>query len=390
MSNKNKQYNKTTQLGVTSKKAVDAKKALVGFADKVKIQLENYFDEELKTPFGVSKAEKKLSKQVLEHIKEHDLRPAKRARAAFIYYGYKLFIGNNNTGRMKGEKAIMQAAMCIELVHTALLMHDDKMDQDATRRGLPTTHEYFKAIHKKAYTNGDSHLYGDNMAVDVGDVALMLGHEILSKSDFPSDRKISALTRLLRGITNTAYGQAYDITLEATGNAKEEDVIALHHAKTAIYTYENPLHIGAILAGAKQKDLDLLSEYAIPGGIAFQLQDDVLGLFGNPIKTGKPAHSDLRQGKTTLLIIKAFELGTRKQRKRLSQIWGKDNLTESQAQEARKIVIDTGSLDYSKKVAIKWAKKAQRAIPKMQKKGWNEQSIEYLDGIAQYMVERDL
>ena len=210
------------------------------------------------------------------------------------------------------------------------------------------------------------------MAVDVGDVALMLGHEILSKSDFPPDRKVNALTRLLRGITNTAYGQAYDITLEATGNAKEEDVIALHHAKTAIYTYENPLHIGAILAGAKQGDLDLLSEYAIPGGIAFQLQDDVLGLFGNPKKTGKPA------------------LGTRKQKKRLAQIWGKDNLSESQAQEARKIVIDSGSLDYSKKVGIKWAKKAQRAIPKMQKIGWNGQAIEYLDGIAQYMVEREL
>lgn len=115
-----------------------------------------------------------------------------------------------------------------------------------------------------------------------------------------------------------------------------------------------------------------------------------MGLFGDPEKTGKPAHSDLRQGKMTLLIVKALEKSSKAQEKRLREIWGKRNLSQKEAQEARSIVIDTGSLDYSKKVSIKWAKKAQQAIPLMRSRGWDKDAIDYLDGIAQYMVEREM
>jgi geranylgeranyl diphosphate synthase type I len=376
--------------GVTSQKAIKAKRTLTNFANKINPQLEDYFDNEIKKRFGVNPAEKKLALQALRHIKEHNLRPAKRARAAFIYYGYKLFEKSNGNKIKTDGAAVRHAAMSIELVHTGLLMHDDKMDQDETRRGLPTTHIHFRNIHKKNYKHRGADLYGDNMAVDLGDAVMMLGVEILGKSKFDMDRKLAAINRLLRGVVNTAYGQAYDITLEAIGNASESDIVALHHAKTAIYTYENPLHIGAILAGAKKSDLELLSEYAIPGGVAFQLQDDILGLFGDPRKTGKPAHSDLRQRKPTLLITKALENSTPKQKKRLLQIWGKENLNTKEANEARKIVVDTGSLDYSKQLSKKWAKKAQKAMPKMKSRGWDQKAIDYLDGIAQYMVEREL
>jgi geranylgeranyl diphosphate synthase type I len=137
-------------------------------------------------------------------------------------------------------------------------------------------------------------------------------------------------------------------------------------------------------------DWVLLTRYAEPGGIAFQLQDDILGLFGTPEKTGKPAHSDLRQGKMTLLIVKALEKADETQKKTLLSLWGKHDLTDEEAQDARKIVTDTGSLDYSKEVSISWAKKAQEVIPEMRKRGWNTEGIDYLDGIAQYMVERDI
>ena len=232
--------------------------------------------------------------------------------------------------------------------------------------------------------------YGESMAVTVGDVALLAGHQILGEVDFLENRKLRALNRLLRGIVNTGFGQAFDVTLEASGIATEKDIFDLHLAKTAIYTYENPLHIGAILAGSKERDLELISKYAIPGGIAFQLQDDILGLYGDPVKTGKPAHSDLRQGKMTLLIIYTLKHGSSAQVARLKQIWGKRNLTESEAEEARKIVKDTGSLDYSRDVSKAWAQRAQKAIPEMIKKNWNRKAIDYLDGIAQYMVERDV
>ena len=365
-----------------SEKALAGKTKLENFVKLIDVELTNYFKSELKDIFGVSKKEKKLDKNILEHIMEHDLRPAKRLRGSFIYYGYRLF-------KTDKEKEIMKAAMSIELIHTALLMHDDFMDQDDTRRGKPTSHEYYKAYHIKNKFRFDSLHYGESMAVTVGDTALMLGFEILGKSGFNTDLKVDALNRTFRGITNTTFGQTFDITLEGIGVASEKDITDLHLAKTAIYTYENPLHIGAILAGANKKDLEIISKYAIPGGVGFQLQDDMLGLFGDTQKTGKPAHSDLRQGKMTLLIIKALEWANKEQKNKLLSIWGKHNLTDNEADIARQIVKDTGSLSYSIDVAHNWVKKAQKAIPDMKKSGWNEDSINYLDGIAQYMVERD-
>ena len=366
-----------------SKKASDAKATLEKFVSRINVELETYFNDEIANVFGVSRKEKELSNHIWKHIKEHNLRPAKRLRGSFVYYGYKLLGG-------KKVKAILNAAMSIELIHTALLIHDDFMDQDDTRRGLPTTHEYYKNFHAAEGFRFNHLHYGESMAVNVGDIALLAGYEILGKSNFDNEKKLNVLNRTLRGIVNTGLGQAFDITLEGKGVASEEDITDLHLAKTAIYTYENPLHIGAVLAGAKLKDLELISKYAIPGGVAFQLQDDILGLFGDPVQTGKPAHSDLRQGKMTLLIIKALELGNKNHQKKLKVIWGKRNLTEEKADEARKIVRDTGSLEYSRKVSVKWAKKAQKAIPDMKKRGWNDEAVNYLDGIAQYMVEREM
>lgn len=364
-------------------KANKAKKTLNNFVGLIDLELEKYFDKEIDSAFGVSAREKALSKLIWQHIKEHNLRPAKRLRGSFVYFGYQLFSKDN-------LDSVLKASTCIELIHTALLMHDDIMDQDTKRRGLPTTHEYYKIYHSSNKYRFNPNHYGISMAINAGDIALLAGHQILIDSDFENSRKIEAANRLLRGIINTGFGQAYDIELEAMGNASNQDILDLHLAKTAIYTYENPLHIGAILAGAGKSDLELLSKYAIPGGIAFQIQDDILGLFGNEEKTGKPANSDLKQGKITLLITQALKNGSPAQIKKLKQIWGNKNLIETDANKARKIVIDTGSLDYSKKVSIKWAKKAQSAIPEMRKRKWNKEAVDYLDGIAQYMVEREV
>lgn len=369
--------------GTKSDKSKQAKDNLLKFVDKINIKLESFFEKELNNPFGVEESEKEVSKNILQHIKEHNLRPAKRLRASLVYYAYLLLDGEE-------IDQIIEASMSVELLHTALLIHDDFMDQDDTRRGEPTTHKVFEKYHKDNKYVGDPAHFGEAMATDIGDAALCLGFEILANSQFPADRKIKAINKLAKGITKTTYGQAFDITLEAKGIATEEDIINLHTAKTAIYTYENPLHVGAVLGGASEDDLKLLTDYAYPAGIAFQLQDDVLGLFGNPEKTGKPAHSDLRQGKMTLLIIKALENADNRQRESLKKLWGKRDLTDEEAEEARSIVTRTGSLEYSRKISRKWAKKAQGTIPKMEEQGWNRKAIDYLDGIAQYMVERDI
>ncbi len=366
-----------------SKNSQRAKDELENYAKIVEKELEKYFDFELKKSFGVSEDEKKLSTHILEHIKDYTLRPAKRLRASFVYNGYEL-LGGKNT------KEIIKASMSVELIHAGLLVHDDFMDQDSVRRGKPTTHKYYTNFFKENKFIGNPNHYGESMAVNIGDAALFLGHEILGETKFSPETKIKAMNRLSRGIVNTTFGQVFDITLEAKRKAIEEDILDLHHAKTSIYTYENPLHIGAILAGANEDDLEILSNYAISGGIAFQLQDDILSFFGDSKKTGKSLFSDLKEGKMTLLIIKALQNGSLQDTETLKSIWGKQDLTENEGEKVKDILINTGSLEYSKQISIKWAKEAQKTIPIMIKKGWKPKAVDYLDGIAQYMIERDL
>jgi geranylgeranyl diphosphate synthase type I len=271
--------------------------------------------------------------------------------------------------------------MAVELVHTALLMHDDFMDQDDIRRGRPTTHKYFE--------EGDIH-HGESMAVNVGDAVLLLGYQLLNASGYEAEKIILAERQLLRGVVNTAYGQAYDVCLDKYNDWNEDDVIALHKAKTAIYTYENPLFVGAILAGLKGEVFEILHDYSVDGGVAFQLQDDVLGVYGNPEKTGKSANSDLLQGKVTLLILKALENGTEEQRQIIKKVWGKRKAKNSDIEMAKKAIKESGSHSYSMDVSREYAKKAVETAEKLRQLNLNEEAIDYIRGIAEYMVHREV
>lgn len=365
-------------------KAKKAQTKLNNYAQEINPHIRQFFARELKRPFGVSSSEQQISREILTHLKEYCLRPGKRLRGALVLTGNQLINGDNYT------KDAITGAISVEIIHTSLLIHDDIMDLDDTRRGKPTTHKYFSKMHEEQYNFGDKDHYGESMAIQIGDIALLLGFNVLAESTIEPKLRLQVLNRLLRGIIHTGYGQAFDVTLGAIGNPQEQDLVDLHAAKTAIYTYENPLHIGALLAGAQKNDLSLLSQYAIPAGIAFQLQDDILGLYGNPEKTGKAADSDLKQKKPTLLIKKAFEFGGDDQKRHLKKIWGKTNLTSNEANEAREIVESTGSLAYSQKLSLEYAEKALSTIPKMKAKGWDPDSIEFLLGIVLYTVNREL
>ena len=351
-----------------------AKNNLVAFVKECDEKLEKYWDGEAKNNFGFNETQKSLVKKMLLHAKEHNLRSAKRARAAFVYYGYLL-------GSEKETEKIWDVCEGVELVHTALLMHDDFMDRDKVRRGSPTTQEIF--------AEGDAH-YGDSMAVNIGDAVLCLGFERVLASGF-EDKKINVVMKqLLRGIANTAYGQAYDVSLPKLGELTEEKVMSLHRAKTAIYTYENPLLIGGVLAGLEDGVLDTLREYSVYGGVAFQIQDDILGVFGDEEKTGKSNNSDLLQGKVTLLIVKVLELGTMEQRESLLAVWGKSEAGTEEIERAKKAIKESGSYEYSVKVARELNEKSIKIIQKLRKLNLNSEAIDYLEGIARYMIDREV
>ncbi len=161
----------------------------------------------------------------------------------------------------------------------------------------------------------------------------------------------------------------------------------MYEYKTAKYTFEGPLHLGAILGGADDKFLNQLSQYAIPAGIAFQIQDDILGIFGDEKKTGKPVGSDIRQGKYTILVAKAFEKANPRQKKILARCLGNKNLTKKDIEDFRKVIIESGSLDYAKNLAMKLVWEAKKELEKIK---MNSETKKFLRGIAEYMIKREL
>ena len=354
--------------------ALKAKEALVSLVSEMDKRLLEYWDKEIAKNFGFGKEQKRLVWEILEHAKEHNLRMGKRLRASFVYYGYLL---NNELV----EEGVWKAMEAVELIHTALLMHDDFMDEDKLRRGKVTTQEYF--------AKGDKH-YGESMAVNAGDVVLNLGYERLVECGLDSGRVNEAMRWMLRGITNTAYGQAFDMSLPKMGEVESEQVMALHKAKTAIYTYETPLMMGAILGGIKQEARSILSEYSMTGGVAFQIQDDVLGVFGESEITGKSSDSDLLQGKQTLLTTKLLEIGSEEQKRRLLKVWGRKKATSEDLRLAKEAIKDSGSYNFSVRKAKELAEASVKEAEKLRSLGLNGEAVDYLEGIARYLLQREV
>ncbi|KKT83046.1 MAG: hypothetical protein UW80_C0023G0004 [Microgenomates group bacterium GW2011_GWC1_44_9] len=331
-----------------------AKNNLILLAKEADLRLKKYWDEEIANDFGFNETQRKMVREMLLHGKEHNLRSAKRLRASFVYYGFLL-------GKAGGyDESMWRAVEAVELVHTALLMHDDFMDRDLVRRGGQTTQVFFG--------KGDEH-FGESMAVCLGDAVLCLGFERLLTCGFDSEKVNKVMKQLLRGITNTAFGQAYDASLAKLGEMTEEKVMSLHRSPEV---------------------LQILHDYSVDGGIAFQLQDDVLGVFGDEEKTGKSANSDLLQGKVTLLVTKVMERGTEKEKKDIMNVWGKIKVDEKDIELAKKAIKDSGAYQYSVDVARKYAEKAAETAKRLRGRGLDEKSIDYLEGIARYMVEREV
>ena len=320
--------------------------------------------------------------EYLEWIKDFNVRGGKRLRPSFFITGYQCVGG-------KDMESIMEACLSIEAMEGYLLIHDDIMDRDELRRGKITLHKAFEKMYREKFGEEEAEHFGISLAILGGDITNIIGKEILLKSNFPVDKKIEALKIYINADKTTNMGQMLDIITEKLPlkDVKEEDILTIFKLKTSKYTIEAPLQMGAVLGGGTEKDLKILSDYAIPLGQAFQIQDDILGMFGDEKKIGKPVYSDLKEGKRTLLIIYAYQNGNPEQKKKILASLGNPNVTEEKLEEIRKIVIETGSLDYSKKLAKELA---SRVKPIIEKSNFTKEGKEYLIGIADFLINREL
>lgn len=226
----------------------------------------------------------------------------KRFRAAFCYWGHRAVCPDPDD-----EAALLRACAALELLHASALVHDDYMDDSDTRRGHRATHKVFETEHVDAGWAGEPDQYGAAAAILLGDLLQAWADELLRTSGLPAPEVMRALGLFDRTRTEVIAGQFLDISVQARGRASVEEAMTVLRYKSAKYSIERPLHIGAALGGATEETLAALSAFGLPLGEAFQLRDDLLGVYGDPTATGKPAGDDLVEGKRTVLVALALE-----------------------------------------------------------------------------------
>ncbi len=261
----------------------------------------------------------------------------KRLRPAFCYWGFR------GAGGADGEDIVVAAA-ALELFQACALIHDDVMDGSDTRRGRPAVHRRFASMHRGESWTGDPESFGMGAAILLGDLALAWSDEMLSTSGFDSARLLAGHGVYDEMRSELMGGQYLDLLEQARGGGSVERALRVARYKSAKYTIEKPLHLGAVLAGAGAEVLESYSAYGLPLGEAFQLRDDVLGVFGDPAATGKPAGDDLREGKRTALIAMALERADGAQTAAVRRHLGDPHLSADGVEALREVLEETGAL----------------------------------------------
>lgn len=260
------------------------------------------------------------------------------------------------------DRPILRAAASLELLHTFAIVHDDVMDGSRVRRGSPATWVQLADDHRRSGFLGDPAGYGISGAVLAGDLALMLADRGLLESGFPTGRLLPAVARYNRMRTEVVAGQFLDVLAAHRGRASEEEARRVATLKSGGYTVEGPLHIGALLADAPPELLEALSGYGLPLGEAFQLRDDLLGVFGDPEVTGKDRDSDLREGKRTLLAARALVSASGDDRRLLEERLGQPDLTTDELERIRKVIEATGARASTQALVEDLARRARAAL----------------------------
>ncbi|HEX2577884.1 MAG TPA: polyprenyl synthetase family protein [Aquihabitans sp.] len=254
----------------------------------------------------------------------------KRLRPAFCHWGFVACGGDPEAPE------VVEAGAAFELLQGFALIHDDVMDGSAVRRGAPAVHRAFVDRHRRAGWAGEDRRFGEGAAILIGDLAIVYADRLLPDAG----PELAALWDELRIELN--IGQYLDLVGTVTGRSDRPNARRIARYKSGKYTIERPLHVGALLAGRPDR-VEPLSRYGDPLGQAFQLRDDVLGVFGDAARTGKPVGDDLREGKPTLLLAVAHDHADAGQRRLLATV-GDPALDDDAVAALQEVLVDTGAV----------------------------------------------
>ncbi len=335
---------------------------------------------------------KKLAKNVLYQYEDDQkslltLKPfldlllagGKRIRGSLVLAGYEMAGGLD-------KKLAYAYAQAVEMMHAYILMIDDIQDRSATRRGRPTAHVGLQDWHVKSQLLKDSGHFGISVALNSALSGAHLAQSVmLDAMDPKSPEAIKAASLINQTMLDTAIGQTGDILNEVDPNVSLQDVMDVIDRKTAIYTFTTPLKVGLYLAGVSSSQAEVVDAYCRNLGRAFQLGDDILGIFGDSKQTGKPSGDDIREGKITLLTYLALQADNSDN---LRKILSQQNPTAKDIDQARKIIISTGALTKVKKDVGNYIDAAQKDLTKINSEFSNKDAVDLLSSLASSLSER--
>ncbi len=344
-------------------------KTLNQYQKRVDSEMGRFFDQKIKE----SKLVFKEATETIKVLRDVNLGGGKRIRPILVNIGYFLAGG-------KDKKEILKACLSVEFIHNWFLIHDDIIDQDELRRGRSTLHTFYGKNVR------DKHM-GISLAIVAGDISAAFGYQVLINTKFPEKFKTKALEVFHQAVVNTCHGEMLELFIrDKKDKLNEKNILNVCKNKTAYYTFVNPLKIGAALAGASDRFLRQIDKFALPIGIAFQIQDDILGLFASQKKLGKPIASDIEENQPNLLIVKTFNLAKGKDKQEFKKYLGKKKLTQEQIKRIREIVKQSGAFDYCQKKARTLVKKAKPLIKELKA---SPEEKGFLLSMADYIINRD-
>jgi geranylgeranyl diphosphate synthase type I len=350
------------------------KNYLKQYISDIRPLLASFFEEEIPNSADLGA----VPQQLMEAFRDMISR-GKGIRGSLVKLAYLACGGSN-------EDEITRVSPFMELFHSAILVHDDFMDRDPLRRGHETIHTQFEKVGERLGVKIPNGHYGNTMAVCIGDAGIYLSWKMLLSGNFPSEDLLRASNIYTDLIVRLALGQSLDMSITGTDDIKEEDVLKVLWTKSGEYTALLPLRVGAALAGEQDADrLEALENYARCLGWAFQIQDDILGLYAEEATLGKPVGSDIREGKNTLLMLHLRKNGTPEQLEFMERVLGNSDITEDDVKAMKQLLKDAGSYQHVLDLGFNYVEEGKKYIPQITE---NEELQNILESLLVFMMER--
>ncbi len=354
--------------------AVSESGSLTRFREWIEPQLLGWLDHKAKEFVGPAAEAAELTSRLREFVD----RGGKRLRPALVFFAYRGCGGED-------QEAILPLAMSTELLHTYLLIHDDIMDGAAVRRGGPTAHRLFAADHRDQRWAGSSERHGESVAILLGDLAHSYAVELFleARSRFAARPLSDCFTAMCQEVV---LGQYLEMTAPHRENPSKEELLEVLRLKSGRYSVERPIALGALAAGARDQVLERLTAYGEALGEAFQLKDDLLGVFGVSDTVGKSVDSDIAEGKLTVLVQQALERSDDRGRALLRATLGNRTANDDELRQARAVVVASGARAEVERMIESRLERAARALDGVE---LTSDAATFFVGLITFLRERE-